>query len=248
MRIDVVTIFPEIFAPVLGVSIVKRAQASGRVSIGVQDLRAFTTDKRRTVDDRPFGGGPGMLMKPEPIFKAVKAIEATQHRGTRRKSCDIILLAAQGQRLTQALAHELSTREHVVLICGHYEGVDERVRQQLVTREVSIGDYVLTGGELPAMVLIDAMVRLRPGVIGHQDATVEESFANGLLEYPQYTRPVTFRGMAVPDVLRSGNHQQVATWRKLQALAHTMERRPDLLYAITTRAQSSKAKQKREGT
>ncbi len=235
MQIDVVTIFPGVFAPVVGSSILQRAQASRRVQITVHDLRSYTTDKRRTVDDRPFGGGPGMVMKPDPLFKAVDAIEARRHRAAsratsaRKDGCQIVLMAAQGESLTQAVATQLSGLRHLVILCGHYEGVDERVRLALADREISIGDYVVTGGELPAMVLIDCVVRLLPGVLGHQDATVEESFTNGLLEYPQYTRPVSFRGMLAPEVLRSGDHRRIAKWRKLKAVARTLSRRPDLL-------------------
>jgi len=232
MYIDVVTIFPELFAPMLGVSILKRAQEQGRVEVKVHNLRDYTTDKRRTVDDRPYGGGPGMVMKPEPMFAAVEALETLSHgirRRADRSECQIVLMAPQGEPLTHALAQELSGLRHLVILCGHYEGVDERIRSQIAHREVSIGDYVLTGGELPALVLIDCVVRLIPGVLGHQDATREESFSNGLLEYPQYTRPATFRGMDVPTVLRSGDHEQVGVWRRLQALARTLTRRPDLL-------------------
>lgn len=228
MRIDILTIFPDIFPPILQCSILKRAQAGGAVDIRVHDLRGWTTDKRRTVDDRPYGGGAGMVMKPEPIFKAVERIEQDVHGGTRGAACQIVLMAPTGVKLEQSLAKDLSGRSHLVIICGHYEGVDERVRQHLADRELSIGDYVLTGGELPAMVLVDAVVRLLPGVLGHQDAHKEESFVNGRLEYPQYTHPPVFRGMAVPEVLRAGDHEQVAMWRSLQAVARTMARRPDL--------------------
>jgi len=228
MRIDVVTIFPDVFAPVLQCSILKRAQQAGAVEIRVHNLRDWTTDKRRTVDDRPYGGGPGMVMKPEPIFKAVERIERDCHGASRRPECQVVLMGPAGVRLDQALANDLSARSHLVIICGHYEGVDERVRRHLIDREISIGDYILSGGELPAMVLIDAVVRLLPGVLGHQDANEEESFVNGLLEYPQYTRPPVFRGMGVPEVLRRGDHEHVSTWRKLQAVARTMTHRPDL--------------------
>jgi tRNA (guanine37-N1)-methyltransferase len=231
LHVDVLTIFPEMFAPVTGSSILKQAQAKGLVQIDVHNLRDYTHNKRRTVDDRPYGGGPGMVMKPEPIFEAVEAIEATCHspgKPRSRPGCQIVLTAPQGQRLTQALAQELSMLSHLVILCGHYEGVDERIRQALVDREISIGDYVLTGGELPAMVVMDCVVRLIPGVLGHEHATIEESFSAGLLEYPHYTRPPVFRGMAVPEVLRCGNHEQIATWRKLHALARTLSQRPDL--------------------
>jgi len=232
MHIDVVTIFPEMVVPVVGQSILKRAQARKLVEIAVHNLRDYTHDKRRTVDDRPYGGGPGMVMKPEPICEAVEAIE-TKHHGSinhRDKShCQVVLMAPAGMRLSQALAKDLSRLSHLVILCGHYEGVDERIRQALVDRDISIGDYVLTGGELPAMVLIDCVARLIPGVLGHQQATLEESFSWGLLEYPQYTRPKVFRGMGVPEILRSGDHLRIATWRKLQALARTFTQRPDLL-------------------
>ena len=231
MHIDILTIFPDMFPGVLGASIVQRARDKGLAEITVHDLRDYTHDKRRTVDDRPYGGGPGMVMKPEPIFKAVEAIEATVHPDGKKpgSSCQVILTAPQGEKLTQALAEEIASRSHLLILCGHYEGVDERIRARLVDREISIGDYVLTGGELPTMVLIDAVVRLLPGVLGDERSTQDESFTSGLLEYPQYTRPVVFRDMEVPEVLRSGNHEQVATWRRLQALARTMQRRPDLL-------------------
>ncbi len=242
MRVDVVTIFPSMYPSILGESILKRAQTAGLIQVVVHDLRDSTHDKRRTVDDRPYGGGPGMVMKPEPIFEAVEAIERRAHGTFPRSSssrCQIILMAPQGERLTQALAKELSTREHLVIICGHYEGVDERIRQTLIDREVSIGDYVLTGGELPSLVVIDCVARLIPRVLGHAQATVDESFRDGLLEYPQYTRPPVFRGIAVPEVLRSGDHEGIATWRKLQALARTLTRRPDLLDAPTRTSPST---------
>ena len=234
LRIDVVTIFPEMFGPVIGSSILKRAQERRKVEIQVHNLRDYTHDKRRTVDDRTYGGGPGMVMRPEPIFEAIEAIEGKRHRA-RRKRCQIALLAAQGQPFSQALAKELSALSHLVLVCGHYEGVDERIRLGLVDREISIGDYVLTGGELPAMVVIDGVVRLLPGVLGHAEATLEESFSEGLLEYPQYTRPVVYRDMEVPDVLRSGDHRRIAKWRKLQSVARTLKHRPDLLSQTATR-------------
>lgn len=231
MHIDVVTIFPEMFEPVVGSSILKRAQAACRVDIRVHNLRDWTADKHRTVDDRPYGGGAGMVMKPEPLFKAVEEIEAIRHgaKAERPEGCRVALMAPQGECFSQPLAQELSELQHLVLICGHYEGVDERVREGLVDQEISIGDYVLTGGELPAMTVIDALVRLIPGVLGHERATEEESFTNDLLEYPQYTRPPVFRGMAVPQALRSGNHAHVAKWRKLHAVARTWSRRPDLI-------------------
>ena len=235
MRIDIVTIFPAMFGPILGESIVKRAQEQGAVQIVIHDLRDYTHDRRRTVDDRPYGGGPGMVMRPEPLFEAIEAIDASVHGEAGRPkdgSCQIALLAPTGERLGQARLRELAHLSHLVLICGHYEGVDERVRQGLADREISIGDYVLTGGELPAMVVVDGLVRLIPGVLGHADSAVDESFSDGLLEYPQYTRPVVYRGMAVPEVLRSGDHEQVGTWRRLQAMAKTASQRPDLLDSV----------------
>lgn len=220
MIIDVLTLFPEMFKPVLSQSILKRAQERGLVKINLHYLRKWTTDKRGTVDDKPFGGGPGMVLKPEPIFKAVEEL--------RKENTYVILLTPQGRKLDQQLAKELAKKEHLILICGHYEGVDERVRQYLVDLEVSIGDYVLTCGELPAMVLIDCVVRLIPNVLGNEEANVWESFQNYLLEYPQYTRPANFRGMKVPEVLLSGDHKKIEEWRYKQALERTKQRRPDL--------------------
>lgn len=239
MQIDVLTIFPEMCSAVLGVSILKRARQQGRLRISTYNLRDYTHDARRTVDDRPYGGGPGMVMKPEPIFEAVEAIErasgqeTTPHAGKCLHAppgrCHTILMSPQGERLSSALAQQLATTaEHLIIICGHYEGVDERVRLALVDRVISIGDYVLTGGELPAMVLIDCLARFLPGVIGHAEATTEESFAKGWLEYPQYTRPPVFRRMAVPQELLSGDHERIARWRKLQAITRTLASRPDL--------------------
>jgi tRNA (guanine37-N1)-methyltransferase len=226
MQIDVITIFPEMFPGVLGSSMVKRAQEQGYLRVAVRNLRDFTRDRRRTVDDRPYGGGPGMVMKPEPIFKAVEAVrQACRHAD---RACRTILMSPQGEPFSTPLAQALARCEHLILICGHYEGIDERVRLSLADQSISIGDYVLTGGELPAMVVIDGTCRYLPGVIGHDAATAEESFAAGWLEYPQYTRPPVFRGMAVPEVLRSGDHQRIATWRKLQSIAKTLVSRPDL--------------------
>ena len=232
MELDIVTIFPDMFPPVLGASIVQRAQEAGRVRISVHNLRDYTHDARRTVDDRPYGGGPGMVMKPEPIFEAMDAIRAQRgceaHRAASATACETILLSPDGDTLTAALAQELAGRAHLVFICGRYEGVDDRVRSGLADRCLSIGDYVLTGGELPAMVAIDALLRFVPGVIGHANATDEESFSQGLLEYPQFTRPPVYRGMAVPQELLNGDHAHIAEWRKRQALENTQRRRPDL--------------------
>ncbi|MBI4597372.1 MAG: tRNA (guanosine(37)-N1)-methyltransferase TrmD [Candidatus Omnitrophica bacterium] len=233
MQIDVVTIFPEMFPPVLNASILKRAQDSGIVDIQVHNLRDYTHDQRRTVDDRPYGGGPGMVMKPEPIFEAVEALRAKRgceaHRIRQPRTCETILLSPKGEPLSAGLAKALAALTHVLLICGRYEGVDERVRIGLADRTLSIGDYVLTGGELPAMVAIDALARFIPGVLGHAQATEEESFAEGWLEYPHYTRPPTYRGMTVPEELLSGDHEAVARWRKAQATAQTLAVRPEMI-------------------
>ena len=228
MQVDVITIFPKMFEAVLGESMIRRAQERGLLRITVHNLRDFTHDKHRSVDDRPYGGGPGMVMRPEPIFEAVEAIKTA--------NCRTILMSPQGERLSTPMAQRLSAVERLIVICGHYEGVDERVKT-LVDESVSIGDYVLTGGELPALVLIDAAARFLPGVIGHAQATAEDSFAAGWLEYPQYTRPPMFRGLAVPDILLSGDHEQVAHWRKLQSVAKTLTLRPDLIN--TTEPQNS---------
>ncbi|HTZ11865.1 MAG TPA: tRNA (guanosine(37)-N1)-methyltransferase TrmD [Candidatus Margulisiibacteriota bacterium] len=221
MRIDIITIFPKMFEGVLNESIIKRAQAKGKVRIFVHDLRDYTEDKHRKVDDRPFGGGSGMLMRPEPLFKAIKKLKTREAK--------VILLSPQGEKLTQKIAKESSNFKHLILICGHYEGVDERVRLKLAEREISIGDYVLTGGELPAMVLVDALVRLLPGVLGDKNSLNFESFEGNLLEYPHYTRPARFKGMAVPRILLSGDHKKIESWRKKESLKRTKERRPDLL-------------------
>jgi len=226
MRIDVITIFPKMFAPVLGESIIKRAQAKGKLKLYIHDLRDFTDDKHRKVDDRPFGGGCGMVMRPEPIFNAVEAL--TQNAKRKTQNAKIILLCPQGKKLTQAHAKKLSQAKHLILICGHYEGVDERVRKEIVDQEISIGDYVLTGGELPAMVLVDSVTRLIPGVLGDKNSLNFESFEGNLLEYPQYTRPSDFRGMRVPDILLSGNHIKIEAWRKEESVKRTKLRRPDL--------------------
>jgi tRNA (guanine37-N1)-methyltransferase len=226
MRIDIITIFPEMFGAVLNASMLKIAQKKNKVKIFVHDLRDYSGDKHRKVDDRPFGGGSGMLMQPEPIFKAVKGIKSQSHKVT---TSQVILLCPQGKRLDQKLAKQLAKHKQLILICGHYEGVDERVRKQLVDEEISVGDYVLTGGELPAMVLVDAVVRLLPGVLGDKNSLSFESFEGNLLEYPHYTRPANYCGMKVPAVLLSGDHKKIADWRKQKALQRTKTRRPDLL-------------------
>lgn len=222
LRFDVVTIFPEMFSPILNESIVKRAQEKKKVSIKVHDLRDYTLDKHRKVDDRPFGGGPGMVMTPQPIFDAVKKIKG-------RRKATVILTCPTGKPLTQKLAKNLTKHKNLIILCGHYEGVDDRVRRHIVDESISIGDYVLTGGELPAMVLIDCLTRLIPGVLGKDESLVEESFEGGLLDFPQYTRPANFRGIKVPDVLLSGNHLHVQEWRTKQAMAVTKKNRPDLI-------------------
>ena len=224
MRIDIITIFPEMFGAVLNASMLKIAQKKNKVKIFVHDLRDYSGDKHRKVDDRPFGGGSGMVMQPEPIFSAVKKI-----CGRARKKVRVILFCPQGQPLRQPLVKKLAKEKHLVFICGHYEGVDERVREQLVDEEISVGDYVLTGGELPAMVLVDAVVRLLPGVLGDKNSLSFESFEGNLLEYPHYTRPANYCGMKVPAVLLSGDHKKIADWRKQKALQRTKTRRPDLL-------------------
>ena len=226
MRVDVLTTFPEMFAPVLGESMVKRAQEAGIATIQVHNLRDYTSDRHHTTDDAPFGGGDGMVMKPEPFFAAAEAVRCAEGSGCRE---EVVLLCPQGERFDQKLAGELSQRDHLILLCGHYEGVDERVREHLATWAVSVGDYVLTGGELPAMVVIDAVVRLLPGALGAETGAAGDSFAEGLLEYPQYTRPAEFRGWQVPEVLLSGNHEQIRRWRRKEALRRTRALRPELL-------------------
>ena len=221
MKIDVLTLFPAMFAGPLDESIIKRARESGRLNLTLHNLRDYAHDRHKTVDDRPFGGGPGMLLKPEPIFEAV---ESLAHEDTQ-----VILLSPAGRPFSQAIARELAGREHLLMVSGHYEGFDERVREQLADDELSIGDYVLTNGALPVMVTIDAVTRLLPGVLGDEDSARDDSFSQGLLEYPQYTRPAEFRGMKVPDVLLSGNHAEIARWRAERARLRTRERRPDLL-------------------
>jgi len=225
MRFDVLTLFPPIFASPLQESILKRAIDAGRLTVAVRNIRDYAVDKHHVTDDVPYGGGGGMVMKPEPIFAAA---EAALSRDPAARP-PIVLLTPQGRLFTQSVARELAEQDWIVLICGRYEGVDERVRQYLATDEISIGDYVLTGGELPALVIIDAVTRLLPGVLGDPGATMDDSHADGLLEYPHYTRPADFQGHAVPDVLVSGHHAQVARWRREQSLRRTWERRPDLL-------------------
>ncbi len=225
MRIDIITIFPKMFAPVVNESIVKRAQNKDKVRICIHNLRDYTLDKHKKVDDRPFGGGSGMVMGPEPIFNAVGYIKSK----VKSQKSKVILLCPQGEKLNQKAAKRLAKYKHLILICGHYEGIDERVRQYLVLEAISIADYVLAGGELPAMVLTDCLVRLIPGVLGDKNSLNFESFTGNLLEYPQYTRPANYRKMRVPAILLSGNHKKIAEWRKDQAVKRTKKIRPDLL-------------------
>ncbi len=220
MRIDIVTIFPDVFFGPFSESIVKRAIDSGLVEINTVNLRDFTEDKRRTVDDRPYGGGPGMLMKPEPFFKAVDSVKTSESL--------VLLMSPQGELFNQRMAEEFSGERHIVILSGHYEGIDERVAEGLADRVVSVGDYVMTNGNIAAMALVDAVVRLIPGVLGSDLSSKEESYSDLLLEYPQFTRPVEYMGMKVPEVLLSGNHQEIKDWRFRQAVELTMKRRPDL--------------------
>ncbi|ERN53158.1 tRNA (guanosine(37)-N1)-methyltransferase TrmD [Alkalihalophilus marmarensis] len=224
MKIDVLTLFPEMFEGVFGSSILKKAKEEGHVSYQAVDFREYTTNKHKKVDDYPYGGGAGMVLSPQPIFDAVEVLKRQNDASPR-----IIMLCPQGERYTQAKAEELAKEEHLILLCGHYEGYDERVRKHLVTDEISIGDYVLTGGELGAMVIADSVTRLLPNVLGNEESAVTDSFSTGLLEHPQYTRPAEFRGMEVPDVLLSGHHANIERWRKKESLKRTLERRPDLL-------------------
>lgn len=226
MKIDVLTLFPEIFEPVLKSSIPGRAIAQGVAQVGVHNLRDWSKDKHRKVDDRPYGGGPGMVIRPEPFFDAVADLK---RQAGKMPAPHVVLMSPRGETLTQSVARGLAQKPWLILLCGHYEGVDERVRLGLVDQELSIGDYVLTCGELPAMVVIDSVIRLLPGSLGDRTSVDEESFSGNLLEYPQYTRPVEFRGMRVPDVLLSGDLPRVAEWRKLQALRRTVSQRPDLI-------------------
>ena len=225
MRVDVLTIFPEVVRCGADYSILKRAQEKGTISVFVHNVRDFAEDKHHTTDEPPYGGGAGMVMKPEPIFRAAEHVKAEYWSEQTR----VILLSPQGELFDQRKAEELSQCPHMMLICGHYEGVDERVREHLVTDEISIGDYVLTGGEIPALVVLDSVVRLIPGVLGGEQSALEESFAEGLLEYPQYTRPADFQGWGIPEVLLSGHHAEIARWRRTQSLKRTLQRRPDLL-------------------
>ena len=248
MKIDLLTIFPDFFHGPLDYGILRRARETGLVEVAIHDLREFTRDKHRTVDDRPFGGGEGMVLKPEPIFECIEKLEVAPRPQRDEAKQSVILLSAQGQRFNQALAAELAAMDQIVLICGRYEGVDERVSEQLADREISIGDYVLSGGELGAAVIVDAVARLLPGAVGNENSTRQESFtldsaaadvgpsstcgSGGLLDYPHYTRPAEFRGMKVPEVLMGGNHDDIRHWRRQKALEKTVRNRPDLLAAV----------------
>ncbi len=223
MRFDVFTLFPETFAPYLQASILQKAAERGLVEISLHNIRDWARDKHHTTDDTPYGGGGGMVMKPEPVFEAVESVLGPE------PACPVILLTPQGRVFNHAVAEELVRHERIALLCGRYEGVDERIRESLVTDEISIGDYVLTGGELPAMIVIDAVSRLIPGVLGDPDGAADDSHATGLLEYPHYTRPPEFRGQAVPETLLSGDHAKIEQWRREQSLLRTLQRRPDLL-------------------
>ena len=238
MRIDILTLFPEVCRAPLNESIMKRAQENGALDLRIHNLRDWTTDKHHVVDDAPFGGGQGMVMKPEPIFKAVEELRGGEGKtsnvqrptpNVELQRPKVILMSPTGRCLNQQVAEEHSGESHLIIICGHYEGVDHRVIEQLVDAEISIGDYVLTNGAIAAVVFVDAIVRLLPGVLGHEQSAAEDSFSAGLLEGPQYTRPAEFRGWKVPEVLLSGNHAAIAAWRKEQALQRTREDRPDLL-------------------
>ena len=229
MRIDILCLFPEMFDSPLNQSIIKRAGERGIVNIVTHDIRNYAHDKHRTVDDYPYGGGPGMVLKPEPIFEAAETISGQLGGG----ETHIILLTPQGRLFSQSVAQELATHTHIMLICGHYEGIDERVCEHLATDEISIGDYVLSGGELAALVVVDAVVRLLPGALGSEYSADSDSHSDGLLEHPQYTRPQTYRDWSVPPILISGNHGEIAQWRRRQAILRTAKRRPDLLERVS---------------
>jgi len=229
MRIDVLTLFPEMFAGVFGSSILGKARDKGLVSLNTLNFRDFANNKHHTVDDTPYGGGGGMVLKAEPIFGAVEHLIEQEAGKSGGRPPRIILMCPQGKPFSQRIARELAEEPHLIMICGHYEGYDERIREHLVTDELSVGDYVLTGGELPAMIVTDAVVRLLPGVLGNESSAVTDSFSDGLLEYPHYTRPAEFRGWKVPDELLSGHHAEIDKWRRRQSLERTLTRRPELL-------------------
>ncbi len=231
MKVDILTIFPNYFEDPLSLSLFKIAQEKGALQVQAHDLRGYTNDPHRQVDDAPYGGGPGMVMKPEPFYEGVFSVLGVESEAEAKEKARVVLLTPQGKTFTQKLAEELAQEPHLVFLCARYEGVDERVRE-LATDEISIGDYVLAGGEGACLVILEALVRLLPGVVGEATSLVEESFSQGLLEYPQYTRPQTYRGRSVPDVLLSGNHQKIAEWRRKETLKRTLLRRPDLLKKV----------------
>ncbi len=235
MRIDIITAFPKMLESPLGESMLKKAQERNVVEVVVHDLRDFAHDKHKTVDDSPYGGGAGMVLKPEPVFEAVEKLLSE------RSYEDVILLAADGDTFTQKAANQLSLKNNLLFICGHYKGVDERIRESIVTREISIGDYVLTGGEIAALTVIDAIVRLLPGALGDSESALNDSFQTGLLDSPQYTRPAEFRGMKVPDVLLAGDHEEVRKWREQKSIERTSRRRPDLLEKYFSESGAGKA-------
>jgi tRNA (guanine37-N1)-methyltransferase len=237
VHIDILTLFPEMFQGPFSTGIFQRATSRKLVSISMYNIRDYTHDRHATVDDYPYGGGAGMVLKPGPIFEAVESIKSDIAGVSDIDSLPVVLLTPQGRLFSQRIANDLSKYEHLILICGHYEGVDERVCEHLVTDEISIGDYVLSGGELAAMVLVDAVVRLIPGVLGSPASLLEDSYISGLLEYPQYTRPSVYRGWSVPEVLLSGNHAQIAKWRREQAILRTLKRRPELLDKANLRSE-----------
>ena len=234
IRFDILSVFPEMFASPFQCSLLKKAQERGLIEIGLHNIRDQAFDRHRMTDDRPYGGGCGMVMKVDPIDRTLATVKREKEGSL------VVLLTPQGERFSQPMAAELATHSQIILICGHYEGVDERVRQYLVDREISIGDYVLTGGELSAMVVVDAVSRLIPGVLGNSESTASESFAMGLLEYPQYTRPADYKGWKVPDVLVSGHHREIDLWRKRESLRRTLTRRPDLLKDVSLSAEEKK--------
>lgn len=236
MRFDILTIFPDFFESPLKQSILGKAIEKGLIDVGIHNIRDFALDKHNTTDDSPYGGGDGMVMKAEPIVRAVEAV-----KGSRKSEVKVILATPQGRQLNQHIAAELAQSSNLIIICGRYEGVDERVKELVVDMEVSIGDYVLSGGEIPALVIVDAVTRLIPGVLGSDMSAGDDSFSEGLLEYPQYTRPESFRGLTVPDILLSGNHQKIKNWRRRESIKRTLERRPDLLEKAQLTEEEKKA-------
>jgi tRNA (guanine37-N1)-methyltransferase len=235
VRIDIITAFPKLLESPLNESMLKKAQERDAVRIVVHDLRTYTHDKHKTVDDSPYGGGAGMVLKPEPVFEAVETLLAE------RAYDDVILLTADGECFNQAMANELSLKENVVFVCGHYKGVDERIRERMITREISVGDYVLTGGEIAALAVIDAVVRLLPGALGDSESALNDSFQNGLLDSPQYTRPADFRGMKVPEVLLAGDHEEIRKWREAKSVERTAKRRPDMMEKFLSEPETAKS-------